>query len=135
MHAAILYIKMGAGVWAVSRAIRWGIPQLIPQKIKSVYDEFLNSEHKSVVQIRLGLATVYDLLPITLPLAYYKSSHGQNNLFEYTITIDLLLTTCWMVAFGCICLIAEQQRYPTAAGLASRIQPWLEPTGFSFTRK
>ena len=79
----------------------------------------------------MGLATTYDLLPVTAPLAFYKSSHAQNNFLEYLVTIDSLLKACWIVAFGFIRALAEQQTYPCAAALAKRIEPWLEPTGFT----
>src|SRR3954471_8250054 len=138
MQAAIPYLKIGVGVWAVTRAIRWGIPHLIPPdpekgslccRIKSIYDGFLNSQNVYIVQIRLGIATAYDLLPLTIPLAYYKSSHAQNNFLEYTVAIDLLFKCCWIATSGFIRFIAEQQTYPNAAALAQHIQPWLKPTG------
>jgi hypothetical protein len=139
MQAAVPYLKIGAGVWAVTRAIRWGVPHLIPQnpeegslgyRIKYVYDWFLNSQHEQVVQTRLCFAIAYDFLPITIPLAYYKSSHAQYNFLEFIVAFDFMLSVCWFTAFGFTRCIATQQTFPNAAALARRIQPWLEPTGF-----
>lgn len=138
-------VALWAASWAATRSIRWGIPYLIPkdpvahslgEKIKRVYDAYLNSDNKGIDFIRGMLGIAYDWTPMIIAtMAYLEVTTEDLRKHPWDcfgiIPINLLV----MYGLAWHCLVFTPVNYlskssnPNVAHLTGRIKPWVTITG------
>lgn len=133
-----------AGTWITMRVIKTGIPYLIPQnpapktsqeKIKRIYEFFLECQDEEFRKVRIFLGDMYDFLPLSLTLTLMQCPfHYQIQLEHIPQIVTATLAYTWIIRMGWIYLI-----YKPAQSLASQpgmalwapVVPWAKPTAYA----